>query len=161
MSQRCELCGGASHPSPDTQQDQFGLICPGPTAAQEEQDTYLAHLVSAYLNLLTTEAENYANTIGERKRLWYERTRSEVSQEELQADCDHLVQEVTKSPSLNPSALSTPESLEIDPPHLTVPGEVPQRSTWITATHRTKAQPEDALLFMDTRDDGQQTPGSC
>lgn len=153
MTERCSLCGGQPHPCPDTQQDQFGLICPGPTASQEEQDTYLAHLVSAYLNLLTTEAENYANEINRRKQLWYERTRSEVSQEELQADCDNRVQEVGERVSVEPSELIIDLSDLIDPAHLTVPGEVPQRSAWVTRPRRGYAQPSDALLFMETKEE--------
>jgi hypothetical protein len=154
MTDKCELCGGSSHPSPDTQADQFGLVCPGSDADERERDIYLAALTQAYLNLLTTEAENYVNEISRRKELWYQRTRSEVTQEELQADCDNRVTKLHyRGPGEQSEAILVTPDLDIDPPHLTVRGVVPPRRTLIKVFHRDKSQPDDAALWLGTQEE--------
>jgi hypothetical protein len=154
MSQRCELCGDTFHQEPDTRQDQFGQYCPGAGADQEQRDTYVQAVMEGYLNLLTVEADHYADEIERKKRLWYDRTRSEATHEELQADCDQRVQEVGERVPVEPSELVIDLSDLIDLPHLTVPGEVPEkRSPLIQVSEKDKTEPTDALLWMPTQED--------
>lgn len=158
-SQRCALCGDIFHQEPDTRQDQFGQYCPGNGADQQQRDTYIQAVMEGYLNLLTVEADHYADEIERKKRLWYQRERSEATHEELQADCDTRVQEVGERVPVEPSELVIDISDLIDPPHLTVPGEVPEkRSPLIEVHEKDRTEPEDAALWLgtqeNTEDDG-------
>lgn len=149
MADKCELCGDKAHSEPDTRKDQFGLICPGSAASQEERDTYIQALGEGYLTLLT-EVEHYKDTIEDRKRLWYQRERSEVSQDELQADCDVQVAKLhyQRSPEQSDAVLVTPD-LDLYPPHLTVQGRVSARPNLIKVHEKDRTEPEDAALFVD------------
>jgi hypothetical protein len=156
--QKCCLCGDAFHLEKDTRTDQFGQTCPGALASQEQRDHYIQAVMEAYLNLLTAEADHYADEIERKKRLWYDRTRSEATHEELQADCDERVQEVGERVPVEPSELVIDLSDLIDPPHLTVPGEVPEkRSPLIQVSEKDRTEPNDAALWLGTQEekDGQ------
>lgn len=148
MGDKCELCGDTYHEGWDDRMDQFGMVCPGAHAGEREREIYIRAVTAGYLKLLT-EIDHYKDTIEDRKRLWYERTRSDATQEELQADCDQRVQEVGERVPVEPSELIIDLSDVIDPPHLTVPGEVPTRSGLIQVHEKDRTEPEDAALFVD------------
>jgi hypothetical protein len=154
--QRCPLCGGNAHPSPDTTPDQFGLTCPGPEADKDAQDFYVRLLAAAYLNLLVDEAQAYVDEVARRKKLWDERERTDVTQEELQADCDVRVAEKLPGRSVgHTEPFTADEGFDVDIPHLTVPGKVPRRPGLIQVRETDRTKPEDALLFMP---DQEETP---
>jgi hypothetical protein len=146
---KCELCGDEYHEQADTRADHFGYVCPGAIASQEERDAYIQAVGVAYLNLLS-EVEHYKDTIEERKRLWYQRERSEVPHEQLQADCDERVQEIHPGGVLPPpEPFVIPDSAEPDRSHLTVAGEVPRRPGLVQVHEPTWTKPGDAALFVD------------
>lgn len=149
--QRCALCGGESHPSPDTRADQFGLICPGPDACHEDQHTYRAALTQAYLDYLTREAQEYVDTVARRRELWYSRERTEVTHEELQADCDaRVAQRHPEGIGSQPGPVAA--DLEIDPPHLTVPGRFYRGMRNLRPGGR-RTKDGDEMLFMPTQEE--------
>lgn len=144
---KCPLCGGEYHPSPDTKQDQFGLICPGPEAEQDLQDIYVALITQAYLNQLTDEAQAYVDEVAKRRELWYARERTDVTQEELQADCDVRVAEKLPDDSTG-QIEATMAEFDIDPPHLTIPGKI-YRGMRSLRKGGDKTKEDDAMLFVD------------
>lgn len=155
MTERCPLCGGDTHPSPDTKQDRFGLICPGTDAPQDVQDLYVRLLADNYLTQLTDEAQAYVDEIERRKQEWAKRERSSVTHEELQADCDVGVAKLRYLHSeKQPGAITDTPDLDIDPPHLTVAGVVPPRRTTVKVTRsQDKTQDDDVLLFLETKEE--------
>lgn len=149
MADKCELCGDDFHQEADARIDQFGLTCPGSAADQDTRDAYITAVMGSYLNMLMEAADRHADAIEERKKLWYQRTRSDATHEELQADCDERVQEVGERVPVEPSEFVIDLSDLIEPAHLTVPGEVPKRPPLIQVHEKDRTEPEDAALFVD------------
>jgi hypothetical protein len=148
----CPLCGGAPHPCPDTRADQFGLICPGPDGTEDQIGFYLNAITQAYLNYLS-QVQEYVDEIARRKQLWYERTRSEVTQEELQADCDLRVAERHPEGAVGDTEpFQEGEGFDVDIPHLTVPGKVPTRRLSDLGGPR-YVKSGDEMMFMPTAEE--------
>lgn len=159
--QTCELCGGDYHAQAETEGWQ-GLCCPGALASQQDRDSFIQALGVAYLEHLTQEAEDYANTVGERKRLWYQRQRTQVTQPELQADADTRVEQAKAAqPWLRVNSFTTDEKVAsllkadeldegfaVDPPHLVVPD--PKISKGLPKlTEEQKRSDYDAALYIN------------
>ncbi len=140
---RCGYCGDRYHQEPDTE-GWMGLICPGASATEEEAEAFSTRLCEAYAAHVAAEFTELHAQLAERRRLWYARVRTHVSPAELQADADvRTTAEITRQLR---DEVWQPESFEIDlPPHLTVPGGVPDRPTVV----RPGEDPENADLYVD------------
>ena len=142
--ERCSLCGDKAHDEPDTE-GWMGLLCPGAQATEEQAEAFRSQLARAFAEHITAEFDVLNTEIAERRRLWYERTRNEVTPAALQADCD--VRTDDELDRQRREDLIVPFGEFELPAHLTVPGEVPQRPP-ILRTGRDVAEPEDSLLFV-------------
>lgn len=153
MSARCRLCGDAFHADPDTE-GWMGLVCPGDSATAYEADAFLSRLTEAYATHIAAEFSVLHAEIAERRRRWYERTRTEVTPERLQADCDERT-DVELSRQRREEVFQSYGDLEIDFPHLTVPGKAPPRPP-LVRSGRDKTESEDALLYLgeDRQEEG-------
>jgi len=136
----------------------FGLLCPGAAGSQEAQQAYVDSLAQRFSEWVreqafaaANEAEKLAEDIFARKQEWYSRNRTEVTQDELQADCDRRVPEV-RAELVRAEAENT-AALDVDPPHTTVPVEPEndpsKRPAFIRTAHRSLSKPDDALLYVD------------
>lgn len=170
MAERCELCGDDWHAEADTE-GWKGICCPGAHASQEQRDEFIQKLGPAYLEHLLAEAEEYANAIGERKRRWYERERTEVTHGELQTDLDTRVEDAKDAQPWLRVGPSTPDEViaaqlkadelsrgfEVDPPHLAVPmrptvHDHAPGDPLVELTPEQKRQEYDAMMFVKDDD---------
>lgn len=128
----------------------MGLICPGASATEEQAEAFLASLAKAYAEHIAAEFEVLNEMIAERRRLWYERTRTDVTHEVLQADCN--VRTGVEQGRQRTAEVFQPFGGFDLPEHLTVKGRVAQRPL-IQSSGRDKGEPEDAQLYIDPGQD--------
>lgn len=147
---RCLLCGDAFHDSPDTE-GWMGLICPGASATEKQAEVFLCSLAKAYAEHIAAEFEVLNEMIAERRRIWYERTRTDVTHEVLQADCN-VRTGVEQGRQRTAEVFQEFGGFEMDLPHLTVKGRVAQRPL-VQSSGRDKGEPEDAQLYIDPGQD--------
>jgi len=155
--ERCELCGDKYHEDPDPQAGWADLRCPGanaPEVLKHEFSRQLSEAFSKWVREQALEAANEAEKLAEdifaRKQEWYRRNRTEVTHDELQADCDKRVPEVRAE--LTRAEAENRAELDIDPAHTTVPLEPendPSKRPAFIRTAARHAHPEDALLYVD------------
>lgn len=141
----CSLCGGEFHEEPDTE-GWMGLLCPGSSATEEEAEQFLSDLAQAFAAHMAEEFEKHNDWINERRDLWYKRERTDVTQEELQANCNQLT-DTEVSRQKREEVFQPFGEFEVElPPHLVVRGEPPKGSGISTAT--SPFQEEDWKLYV-------------
>ncbi len=121
----CEMCGKAWHREPASDEDEFGLFCPGADGGFGLKDEYILALDIAQANKRKIEESPAA------KRAYSERQRSPITIEELRADCNEVTAEVAPVIAAR-AALLDSDGAEIDVPHLTVRGQAPTPSPFAT-----------------------------
>lgn len=146
MSDKCELCGDTYHAEPDPEPGWAGLICPGDNADESAKWEYRQALTDAFAEEVKEQSLR-VNQLIDRKDKWYARERTDVTHGELQDDCDKRVPEVQRE--IVKAEAEATQTLDVDPPHLTVQGVPPTggiigrgslRKTW--------TKPEDAIMYM-------------
>lgn len=180
MRLRCELCGDHYHEEPDPLEEAWmGLRCPGALASNLEQAEFLQALTDAYARWVQNQSEvldNREEWLAERKRLWYERKRSEATHGQLIDDCDKTTRELSEHMPWNKVNSSTPvetildmieadlieeasfltvgeKHIQVPSPPITPNPELTKNLSPLIAKEHRASQAEDMLLYFGDKDE--------
>lgn len=158
----CELCGDAYHAEQDDR-EWMGLKCPGGNATDEDKATFRSALAETYAAevrrqaMITLDADT--DYLARRHVQWEARERTDGKTKDalpakaqvsvaLQEDCDRRTDTEVSRQKL--AEVFQEQVFEIEVPHLTVSGKVPQGSTLVTPVERVAgASDRDYEIYLD------------